>query len=97
MTYRRGFIDRAMSNKRAEDDSQQVVTTSKKITRLIEQTPLGFIEWNEHREIIGWNPAATAIFGFTKSEVVGRTTDFLFEDKKNLSNAAGRTRPVSVW
>ena len=84
VTYRRGFIDRALSNKRAEDDSQQVVTTSKKITSLIEQTPLGFIEWNEHREIIGWNPAATAIFGFTKSEVVGRTTDFLFEDKKTF-------------
>lgn len=83
-SYRQNFIDRALSNQRAEENSQQVVTTSKKITSLIEQTPLGFIEWNEHREIIGWNPAATTIFGFNKSEVLGRTTDFLFEDKKTF-------------
>ena len=84
-SYRQNFIDRALSNQRAEANSQQIVTTSKKITSLIEQTPLGFIEWNEHREIIGWNPAATTIFGFNKSEAIGRTTDFLFQDKKTLS------------
>lgn len=81
-SYRQDFINRALNNQRAEENSQQVVTISKKITSLIEQTPLGFIEWNEHREIIGWNPAATTIFGFNKSEALGRTTDFLFEDKK---------------
>ncbi len=84
VSCRQTFISRALSIKRAEENSQQVVTTSKKITSLIEQTPLGFIEWNEHREIIGWNPAASAIFGFNKSEVLGRTTDFLFEDEKTF-------------
>lgn len=50
---RQAFIETVRSAKRADDNSQQIVTTSKKITSLIEQTPLGFIEWNQHREIIG--------------------------------------------
>jgi PAS domain-containing protein len=59
---------------RANEHSDVVVATSQKITSLIEQTPLGFIEWNQERQIIGWNPAATNIFGYSKEEVLGRTT-----------------------
>ena len=74
----------ALKALRAMERCQHTLNTSHKITSLIEQTPLGFIEWNQNREIIGWNPAATAIFGFSRSEALGRTTDFLFEDKKTF-------------
>jgi diguanylate cyclase (GGDEF)-like protein/PAS domain S-box-containing protein len=69
---------------RASEHSDVVVATSQKITSLIEQTPLGFIEWNQEREIIGWNPAATTIFGYATEEVLGRTTEFLFDKKKSF-------------
>lgn len=81
---RRTFISSAVDTLVARDQIQQTINDSRKITSLIDQTPLGYIEWNQNREIIGWNPAATEIFGFAKSEVMGRTTDFLFEDKKTF-------------
>ena len=68
---------------KADEHSDVVIATSQKITSLIEQTPLGFIEWNQEREIIGWNPAATTIFGYAKDEVLGRTTEFLYDKKKD--------------
>ena len=40
-SYRQNFIDRALSNQRAEANSQQIVTTSKKITSLIEANASG--------------------------------------------------------
>ena len=81
---RRALASHALKALRAMERCQHTLNTSHKITCLIEQTPLGFIEWNQNREIIGWNPAATAIFGFSRSEALGRTTDFLFEDKKTF-------------
>ena len=69
---------------RASEHSDVVVATSQKITSLIEQTPLGFIEWNQERQIICWNPAATTIFGYATEEVLGRTTEFLFDKKKSF-------------
>ncbi len=82
--HRRTFIATTMDALKNKDQVQQTLSNSRKITSLIDQTPLGYIEWNQNREIIGWNPAATAIFGFAKSEALGQTTDFLFEDKKTF-------------
>ncbi|MGB0449247.1 MAG: putative bifunctional diguanylate cyclase/phosphodiesterase [Porticoccaceae bacterium] len=82
--YRRGLIEVTGNMLRADQRSQQIITTSQKIASLIEQTPLGFIEWNQQREIISWNPAATTIFGYAKEEALGRTTDFLFDQKKTF-------------
>ena len=81
---RRALVRLSLKALQARERCQHTLNTSHKITSLIEQTPLGFIEWNQNREIIGWNPAATAIFGFPRSEALGRTTDFLFEDKKTF-------------
>ena len=82
--YRQGLVKATDNMLRADQRSQQIITTSQKIASLIEQTPLGFIEWNQQREIISWNPAATTIFGYAKEEALGRTTDFLFEQKKTF-------------
>ena len=84
LSQRRAFSWATGNMIKANEHSDVVVATSQKITSLIEQTPLGFIEWNQEREIIGWNPAATTIFGYSKEEVLGRTTDFLFDKKKSF-------------
>ena len=84
VNHRKGFIETAGNMIKANQRSQQIIITSQKISSLIEQTPLGFIEWNQQREIISWNPAATTIFGYSKKEVLGRTTDFLFDPNKTF-------------
>lgn len=84
VNHRDGLIMATGNMLKANQRSQQIITTSQKIASLIEQTPLGFIEWNQQREIISWNPAATTIFGYSKLEVLGRTTDFLFDQKKTF-------------
>lgn len=82
--HRGGLIEATGNMLKATQRSQQIITTSQKIASLIEQTPLGFIEWNQQREIISWNPAATTIFGYSKQEVLGRTTEFLFDQDKTF-------------
>jgi diguanylate cyclase (GGDEF)-like protein/PAS domain S-box-containing protein len=84
VNYRQELFEATGNMLKADERSQQIITTSQKIASLIEQTPLGFIEWNQQREIISWNPAATTIFGYAKEEVLGRTTGFLFEQKKTF-------------
>ena len=36
----------------------------------IDQSPLGYIEWNTHFEVVEWNKAAEHIFGFTREEAI---------------------------
>jgi PAS domain S-box-containing protein len=55
--------------KRAEERIRQ---SEHKLSLHIRQTPLAVIEWNLKAEIVEWNPAAEALFGYTKSEVIGR-------------------------
>lgn len=43
----------------------------------VENTPLGVIEWNSRFEVVAWNPAAERIFGWSPSEALGRTADFV--------------------
>ncbi|BCL34735.1 PAS domain S-box protein [Nostoc sp. MS1] len=41
-----------------------------KIKFLLQQTPLGIIEWNSNFEVVEWNPAAEKIFGYTAIEML---------------------------
>ena len=50
---------------------QQVRKSEQRWRHIIEQMPLAFIERNTDAEIIGWNPAATRIFGWSEAEVLG--------------------------
>jgi diguanylate cyclase (GGDEF)-like protein/PAS domain S-box-containing protein len=84
VNYRERLVEVTGNMLKADQRSEQIITTSQKIASLIEQTPLGFIEWNQQREIISWNPAATTIFGYSKQEALGRTTNFLFDQKKTF-------------
>lgn len=82
--HRSMYVQNTANNLRAEHNKQQMVSTSKKMTSLIEHTPLGFIEWNKNREIINWNPAARNIFGYDEEEVMGRNASFLFQENKDF-------------
>jgi PAS domain S-box-containing protein len=56
--------------KKAEEQLKQ---SQKRLTRIIEQTPIGVMEFNPQGEFIEWNSSAEKIFGYTKEEVLGRT------------------------
>jgi PAS domain S-box-containing protein len=43
----------------------------------VEQMPLAFTEWDPQGKIIGWNPAAERIFGYSASEVRGKGLDLI--------------------
>ena len=48
--------------------------SEKKLSDHLQQTPLGYIEWDITKEVLDWNPAATRIFGFSRIEAMrGRT------------------------
>ncbi|WP_414622857.1 PAS domain S-box protein [Calothrix sp. CCY 0018] len=59
----------------------------RRLALMVQQTPLAVIEWNRNFEIKEWNQAAERIFGYSKSEVLGRDFSFLVTDdfKSSLS------------
>jgi PAS domain S-box-containing protein len=52
--------------------AERIRQSEHKLSLHIQQTPLAVIEWNLDAEIVEWNPAAEAIFGYHKNEVLGR-------------------------
>jgi two-component system, sensor histidine kinase and response regulator len=52
--------------------AERIRQSEHKLALHINQTPLTVIEWNLAGEIIEWNPAAETLFGYQKSEVLGR-------------------------
>ncbi len=42
-----------------------------RLTFLIQQNPIGIIEWGIDFKVIGWNPAAEEIFGYGAAEMLG--------------------------
>jgi PAS domain S-box-containing protein len=47
-------------------------SSSQRLSLLIQQTPLAVVEWTDDFKVAAWNPAAEKIFGYTKSEALGR-------------------------
>ena len=43
-----------------------------RVARLLARMPIGCIEFDRQSRIVDWNPAAEAIFGFGRDEVLGR-------------------------
>ncbi|MHC4926615.1 MAG: c-type heme family protein [Planctomycetota bacterium] len=48
-------------------------TVQQKMLLHFEQTPLGVIEWDLDFRVTSWNPAAEAVFGYSREEAMGRT------------------------
>lgn len=46
--------------------------SQQRLSLLIEQSPLGLVEWDLKGQIVAWNPAAETIFGYTPEEAIGQ-------------------------
>jgi PAS domain S-box-containing protein len=64
-----GTLNDITERKQAEE---QLRASQQRLSLLIQHTPLAVVEWNTEFEIVDWNRAAQAIFGYTKPEVLGR-------------------------
>lgn len=51
---------------------EKLAQVQQKLDFQVQHSPLGVIEWDLNFEAIEWNAAAQAIFGYSKSEVIGR-------------------------
>ena len=73
--------------KRKLKEAQLIESGQRRLALMVQQTPLAVIEWNRKFEIKEWNQAAEIIFGYSKSEVLGRDFSFLVTDdfKSSLS------------
>jgi len=52
---------------------QELAESRKRLSLLVEQSPIGVIEWDENFDFRRMNDAATAILGYTGEELQGRT------------------------
>jgi two-component system cell cycle sensor histidine kinase/response regulator CckA len=63
------FLRDVTDRKKAEETIRQ---SEYKLSFLVKQTMFAVIEWDTEFRVREWNPAATAIFGYSREESVGR-------------------------
>ncbi len=63
-----------------KQDETELQRSQQKLALLIQQSPIGMIEWNTDFEVVAWNPAAALIFGYGSDEAIGQTAEFLLTE-----------------
>jgi PAS domain S-box-containing protein len=71
--------------KRKLEEATLIESQQRRLALMVQQTPLAVIEWNRNFEIKEWNQAAERIFGYSKSEVLGRDFSFLVTEDFKIS------------
>jgi PAS domain S-box-containing protein len=78
LTHRKfAEVQMTEAKERAEAACEELMRVKEKLTLHVNQTPLGVIQWSTEFTIERWNPPATAIFGYTAQEAIGRTANEL--------------------
>jgi len=54
------------------EHEKTILSSQQRLALHVQQTPLAVIEWSTDFKVSNWNPAAEKIFGYTKSEALGR-------------------------
>ena len=83
-----GIVDDVTERYHAEESLR---VSQRKLALHIEQTLLGVIEWDTEFRVREWNPAAEAIFGYSRDEALGRNAAEL------ILPEAARSEIESVW
>jgi len=56
---------------------QNLRNSLQKLSLHVMQSPLAVIDWDTNFRVIGWNPAAERIFGYTEEEALGQHASFI--------------------
>ena len=83
-----GIVEDITERERAEESLR---VSQRKLALHIEQTLLGVIEWDMEFRAREWNPAAEAIFGYSRDEALGRHAAEL------ILRESARSEIESVW
>ncbi|MEG3862082.1 response regulator [Microcoleus sp. herbarium12] len=67
---------------------EKLLASQQRISFLLQQTPIAVIELNLNLEIITWNPAASAIFGYSEQEAIGGVAPDLIVPESYRSSAS---------
>ncbi|MDX2232747.1 MAG: PAS domain-containing protein [Leptolyngbyaceae cyanobacterium bins.349] len=54
-----------------------VPETQQRLELIVQQMPIAVIEWNQDLRIVGWNPAAEKLFGYTQQEAIGQPINLM--------------------
>lgn len=65
------FAARAGAELERKQAEEKLRASQQRLSFLVQQTPLGVIEWNNNWQITDWNQAAEGIFGYSKAGVLG--------------------------
>lgn len=66
----------------------ELYQTKEHLQQLVSRLPLALVSWDKEFKIKTWNPAATQIFGFSKSEALGKNLENLFPLKNGPSKVS---------
>ncbi|MGB7441456.1 MAG: PAS domain S-box protein [Coleofasciculaceae cyanobacterium] len=60
--------------------AEKLRASQQRLSLLVQGSPLGVIEWNTNFEIVDWNRAAESIFGYSRSEALGKAAQLLIPE-----------------
>ncbi|MGB3536150.1 MAG: PAS domain S-box protein [Microcoleaceae cyanobacterium] len=72
-----GCLTDISDRKRTEEQLHQF---QQRLSLMVEQTPLGVIEWNTEMQVTAWNPSAERIFGYSATEAMGQYMNFILPE-----------------
>jgi len=67
-----------------KNSETELLLSRQRLALHIQQTPLAVVEFDLSGNVLEWNPAATAIFGYEKEEAIGKKWTFIVPEN-NLS------------
>ncbi|UZE96395.1 ATP-binding protein [Alkalimarinus alittae] len=67
---------------------QALVVKEQRYRALVEQSPVGVIEWAPDLEIVGWNRVAQSILGFLDKGVISSAVDYLAQEENEQKLAS---------
>ncbi|MGD2181299.1 PAS domain S-box protein [Lusitaniella coriacea] len=75
-----GAVSLFMDISERQRTEEELRASQQKLSLLIQQTPLAVIEWDKQFNVRDWNPAATKIFGYARSEAIGQNATFIIPE-----------------
>ncbi|MEB2313195.1 MAG: PAS domain S-box protein [Sorangiineae bacterium] len=80
----RALAERSALTLRSARLREAVRASEQRLALIVEQSPLGVIEWDTERRVASWNPAAERILGRTRAEALDRESETILGEGASL-------------